>query len=407
MGLISSKQQQIKHKFLFDDKERGSIREFYKSYLNPNHLFGYEIFTKDLFKNIQTKLVEFLNDYYKVKGINKVVTFNLDPVDVELLAEILIKSNMDTENETYFRKNSVLILYDISKGKVGAYNGDINIKELAEIFNFVTLIYIKKYTGNNSQTYHDEDNPFVGDHMLMVVDYLKENITCDNNGNVSQTSLREFVDNVLYNLDGFVKNFFRSKFLMLENEFSFLTALPVFTEPPSTLPIFKFFYFCLANPHVFSKSYAFKLWDCKKDGYNIPNMIYSFIGFNGPVCILIQHYGQDDREMILGMYLNSNFKECYEKFCGDDLSFIFTASPKLNFYKFLSNSDKIAFISSKNQKFSRVSPGIGMGFYNNMCRFWLDSNEPFQKSYFAKYDEAFEDGSPFENSIQYLNVINL
>ena len=50
------------------------------------------------------------------------------------------------------------------------------------------------------------------------------------------------------------------------------------------------------------------------------------------------------------MYLNTDFKEYFEKFF--DLSMIFSIEPKMYFYKCIGGKDNIFFISSKNQKFS-------------------------------------------------------
>ena len=58
----------------------------------------------------------------------------------------------------------------------------------------------------------------------------------------------------------------------------------------------------------------------------------------------------------------------------------------MHFYKFVGDSDKIAFISSKNQKFGKVEPGIGLGYSYGKCRFWIDSNECFKKSYFKLWN---------------------
>ena len=122
----------------------------------------------------------------------------------------------------------------------------------------------------------------------------------------------------------FLKNYLKNKFFHIDNDFDLIILIPICTEPSSILTIDQFLFFCLSNAHIYSKKYAFKLFDCVRNGYNIPNLIYSFLGFDGPVVLFVQHYDMDEKkEYALGAYLNSNFKECYEKFCGDELSFIF------------------------------------------------------------------------------------
>jgi hypothetical protein len=401
----------------FEKNEHENVVKFYEKYYdNERKEFQFENFSIYVFKNlnnkIKTNLINFLNDYYRIKKIDKFVNLpsNLSCEDILFIAHILIKSNFDTEDDIYFRKNTLLILYDISMGKVEAFKNKIMISDIIDIFNFATLIYLEKYQANES-LFTAENNKVVQEYLKNNILILKDSSNSDSieeNPAVDLNSLIEFIDTTLFSFDGFLKNYLRKKFFMNENEISLLTSLPIFTETPSVLPVFKFFYFCLATPLIFSKSYAFKLYDCKKNGYNISNLIYSFIGFPGPVAILIQHYEEDGSEVILGVYLNSNFKECYEKFCGDDLSFIFTISPKLHFYKCLGgNSERICFISSKTQKFSKVQPGIGLGWSNGNSRLWIDSTEPFKKSHFGKYDDVFEEGTPFKSAIQYLNVIIL
>ena len=52
-------------------------------------------------------------------------------------------------------------------------------------------------------------------------------------------------------------------------------------------------------------------------------------------------------------------------------------------------------------------PGIGMGYSHGQIRFWLDSNQLFSKSYFGKYDDVFEEASPFEEMEEKLEICNL
>ena len=48
-----------------------------------------------------------------------------------------------------------------------------------------------------------------------------------------------------------------------------------------------------------------------------------------------------------------------------------------------------------------------MGYSHGQIRFWLDSNQLFSKSYFGKYDDVFEEASPFEEMEEKLEICNL
>ena len=45
-----------------------------------------------------------------------------------------------------------------------------------------------------------------------------------------------------------------------------------------------------------------------------------------------------------------------------------------------------------------------MGYSHGQFRFWLDANELFSKSYFGKYDDVYEEGSPFEEMEEKLEI---
>ncbi len=268
-----------------------------------------------------------------------------------------------------------------------------------DIFYFVIKIYIERL---QLTTLPNIDLNY-SELQLSLKEFLLSNFEIDHTSlKVNKNILINFIEKNLYSLSSFIKNHFRIKFL---DDKDLIKSTPLLTELSSSLSLEQFLFFVLANAHMNNKKYAFKLWDCKKMGYNIPNLIYSFLGFDGPIAIFIKHFDKDkDKETILGAFLFSNFKECYEKFCGDEYNFIFFLQPKMQFYKFVGEREKICYISSKNQKFAKTNPGIGLGYYNGKCRLWIDSNECFNKSYFNKYDDVFEEGSPFENPEQPLNV---
>ena len=404
-----------------EDDEKKNISSYYKNYLNEQKQFSFDKFIFDSFlnlsDNIKTNLISYLNSYYTEKKYDSLIKDNnLKIFDVISLSNILIKTNANFDDSIYFRKNTLLILYDILKGKILSYEEDQNsmdLKLLVDIFNFTTIIYFNKFKKKSSKK--KKEHPYKEilkeDFNNEMTDFIKSNINPkeEKDNPITLQNLQEFIDNKLYALDGFLKTYFKTTFLNKSNDefYNSINPFPLFSEAPSTLPIYQFFFFCLSNTNISNKPYAFKLYDCKTQGYNLSDLIYSFIGFTGPVIILISHYNEDGDSIILGMYLNSDFKECFEKFCGDDLSMIFSIEPKMNFYKCIGDKDNILFISSKNQKFSKTKPGIGMGFRRGEIRFWLDSNELFSQSYFNQYDDVFEEGTPFKEMKEKLNIGNI
>lgn len=402
---MGNKTNQSKNKLAkFNQEELETIKSLYSKFITSNGIFDLVQFEKDLFQGTHTQTIFFLNDFYKGNGADMKID-NLTQYDLTTLAYVLVGISQDEENNIrcYYKAHTFFILYDILTGKVGSFNkrddnsnqSFMDFEIVLNLFELIVKIYISKHEQAQAIIYERDS----------LSKYLRSNLNLSNDTKtVSYTAISDFINHQLYNLDAFLKSYFREKFLNKNS--GLLTNIPICTELSSTLSIEQFLFFTLSNPHVYSKSYAFKLFDCRKNGYNIPNLIYSFLGFGGPVAIFINHYHKEtDTDHVLGAFLNSNLKESFEAFSGDDLSFIFTIRPKLHFYKYAGKENKICYINSKNQRFSKKEPGIGLGNYNDRFRLWIDSNECFKKSYFMKYDDVFDEGSPFEEVDQHLNVI--
>lgn len=387
---------------LFDEYEKAGLQLFYSQFY-ANEQLNLKTLLEEVFlilaPLVQPNIVSFLNSYYSVRDRNKTAD-KVDINDFLMLAHILLKANSDSDDSIYFKINIFFIIYDITKGKIEAYKDITCIKDIISIFGFVMLIYINKYENQK----HKTDNPFTEDFNCQLTEYLTANINAEQNNSLSYLTIKDYVDNQLYALNGFIKTNLRGVLLKKDNDF--ISQFPKFNEPPSVISMIKFFFFCLATPNVSNKSYAFKLFSCKVQGYNVSDLIYSFMGFPGPVVIMVQHFDKEGEEIVVGMYINGNFKECYEKFCGDDMSFIFTLGSKMTLYKYRTE-ENICFICSRNQKYSKVQPGIGMGYNKGSIRFWLDMNELFSKSHFGKYDDVFEEGSPFNDAVEKLNVFDI
>ena len=403
-----------------DAADQKNVMGIYQKFINTEKVFNTDAFVSDAFmildKKIKPNIISYLNSYYEEKGDKRKIQNSLEIIDVMALANILLKANSDFDDTIYFRKNTFLILYDITKGKVGAYKDNaenFNLDELLDIFNFTTLIYFNRYARRSTKFKANNNNSFTEDFNKEMKQYLTDNIFPSESGQESEvitlTLLENFIDTKLYALNGFLNHHFNAYFIdRFDDTGNSVSSFPLFNDPPSTMPSYQFFYYCLSNSIISSVTYAFKLYDCKIQGYNLSDLIYSFLGFTGPITIFVQHYDEKkDKTIILGMFINSNFKECYEKFCGDDSSNIFTIEPKMTFYNCIGDKDHICYISSKNQKFSKVRPGIGLGYRAGEVRFWLDSNELFSKSFFSKYDNVFEEGSPFEELKEKLNIGNI
>ena len=409
-----------------DDKEKQGILSYSKKFLGDNKKFLSDRFLTTIFTYISKEVISninnFLNSFYsEVKSSRKLQPQDeLESIDIMTITQILIKSSLD-DDSIYYHKKLILILYDLIHGEILYHEKEkdnLNINEIVKVFNFAILIYFNKYAKKSATLTIDTKEVFNKDFNENVKEFILCNIFNkykleqeDFSKQISVEQLTELIDRKLPSLDGFIISYFRTYLFNLENDPSNenMTCFPIFNDPPSTLSITKFFFYCLSNTLISSKHYAFKLYDCKINGYNLSNLVYSFLGFTGPIIILVQHHDKaNDNFITFGMFINKNFKECFSNSCGDDLSHILIFGDKLEILKTVGDDhEHYCFISSKNQKFQKHEPGIGMGYSHGQIRFWLDSNELFSKSYFGKYDDVFEEGSPFEEMEEKLDICNL
>ena len=410
-----------------NDKERQGILSYCKRFVGDNKEFKSDKFLSTIFtyisKEISSNLNNFLNSYYsEVKSSRKLQPQQkLEILDIMTLTQILTRSSTDSDENIYYHKKMVLILYDMIHGELLYHDKNqdsLDIDKLVKVFNFVILIYFNKYAKKSSTLTFDPKEIFNAEFNANIKEFIYCNILdkykLDQNDfskSISVDQLTDFIDKKLPALDGFITSYFSTYLYNLENDPTNenMTCFPIFNDPPSTLSIAKFFFYCLSNTLISSKHYAFKLYDCKVNGYNLSNLVYSFLGFTGPIIILVQHHDKaNDNFITFGMFINKDFKECFSNFCGDDLSHILILGDKLEILKTVGDDrEHYCFISSKNQKFQKHEPGIGMGYSHGQIRFWLDSNQLFSKSYFGKYDDVFEEASPFEEMEEKLEICNL
>ena len=411
------------------EKEKQGVISYTKKYLDQtnNNKFKSEKFFQTVFtylsKEISSNIIKYLNSYYiAIKSKRKLdPNQSLEIIDIMTLAQILIKSYLDLDENIYYHKSIILILYDMINGELFFWEknkDNLDMDLITKIFNFVILIYFNKYAKKSSKLNFDTKEIFNTEFNANVKEFIicnilnKYKLTQDDfNIKINSDQLSEFIEKKLFSLDGFVISYFSTLLFNLEKDPNNenMTSFPIFNEPPSTLSITKFFFYCLSNSIISSKHYAFKLYDCKTNGFNLSNLVYSFLGFTGPIIILVQHHDKNlDNFITFGMFINKNFKECFSNFCGDDLSHILILGDKMELLKTVGDDhEHHCYISSKNQKFQKMKPGIGMGYSSNQIRFWLDANELFSKSYFGKYDDVYEEGSPFEEMEEKLEICNL
>jgi hypothetical protein len=337
----------------FTESELQSIRNLYNKYKSNNGL-DLTKFLNDIFFGMNLKIIDFLNSMYTEKKLAKIANISLD--DFVYLAYVLTKINQasnDNFNFSYYRKYTVQILYDIIQGKFGMCEEKLNLDNLGEIFSFAVEIF------NSLQK---TKLPF---EKKLFEKNLKQNLpSLEGSSGLTFPMIRDFLDNLWYNLEPYIKLYFDHVFLKDLNSLQFKFSLPVYTANSNFLSIDQYFTFLMLNPHVYNSPYAFKLFDCSKQGFNIPELIYSFLGFGGPVGIFIEHLEVSTKQQyVLGVFINSNFKDCYENFCGDDLTFLFSISPKLEVYKYSGSCKNICFLCRRAQNFSKMVPGIGNSLF--------------------------------------------
>ena len=427
---LSSKKSNLKANWIkLSDTEKQGVISYTKKYIDQtnNNKFKSENFFNNVFtyisKEVSTNINKYLNSFYSEIKVKRQLTpeQNLEITDIMTLAQILIKSTLDSDENIYYHKSMIQILYDIIHGELyywEKHKDNLDIEIIVKIFNFIILIYFNKYAKKSMTLKFDTKELFNSEFNSNIKEFILCNILNkyklsqdDFNTKITAEQLNELQEKKLKSLDGFTISHFSTLLFNLERDANNenMTSFPIFNEPPSTLSIYKFFFYCLSNSIISSKHYAFKLYDCKVNGYNISNLVYSFLGFTGPIIILVQHHDKsNDNFITFGMFMNSNFKECFSNYCGDDLSHILIFGDKMEILKTVGDDhEHYCYISSKNQKFQKMQPGIGMGYSHGQIRFWLDANELFAKSYFGKYDDVYEEGSPFEEMEEKLEICNL
>ena len=185
------------------------------------------------------------------------------------LAQILIKSSMDSDEDIYYHKKMILILYDLMKGEILYHEKEkdnLKIDTLVKAFNFSIFIYFNKYAKKSSTLNIDAKDIFTNDFNSNMKEFILCNILNkykleqdDFKKPITAEQLTEFIDRKLPSLDGFIISYFSTYLFNLENDPSNenMTSFPIFNEPPSTLSIAKFFFLLFIQYNNFFKTLCF------------------------------------------------------------------------------------------------------------------------------------------------------
>ena len=259
----SSKKSTTKAEWIkLSDKEKQGVISYAKKYIDQlnNNAFKSENFFSTVFtyisKEISTNIIKYLNSFYsQVKSQRQLQPEqSLEIVDIMTLAQILVKSYLDFDENIYYHKSLVLILYDMINGEVFFWEknkDDLDINIITKIFNFIILIYFNKYAKKSSTLKLDTKEIFNTEFTSNVKEFIlcnilnKYKLTQDDfNKKITSDQLSEFIEKKLFSLDGFVISYFNTLLFNLESDPNNenLTSFPIFNEPPSTLSITKFFF---------------------------------------------------------------------------------------------------------------------------------------------------------------------
>ena len=295
----SSKKSNLKANWIkLSDTEKQGVISYTKKYIDQtnNNKFKSENFFNNVFtyisKEVSTNINKYLNSFYSEIKVKRQLTpeQNLEITDIMTLAQILIKSTLDSDENIYYHKSMIQILYDIIHGELyywEKHKDNLDMEIIIKIFNFIILIYFNKYAKKSMTLKFDTKELFNSEFNSNIKEFILCNILNkyklsqdDFNTKITSDQLNELQEKKLKSLDGFTISHFSTLLFNLERDPNNenMTSFPIFNEPPSTLSIYKFFFYCLSNSIISSKHYAFKLYDCKVNGYNISNLVYSFLG---------------------------------------------------------------------------------------------------------------------------------
>ena len=227
-GKSSSKKSNSKAPWIkLSDKEKQGVISYAKKYIDQtnNNKFKSEKFFQTVFtylsNEISTNIIKYLNSFYsEIKAQRQLQQGqNLEIVDIMTLAQILIKSYLDFDENIYYHKSIVLILYDMINGELFYHEKNkenLNMDIITKIFNFVILIYFNKYAKKSStlkfdmkETFNQEFNSNIKEFILCNILNKYKLSQDDFTSKITVAQLSEFLEKKLFALDGFVISYFR------------------------------------------------------------------------------------------------------------------------------------------------------------------------------------------------------
>lgn len=400
--------------FNFEYEEEDMLRTNFENLSINENVLSSDTLSQILFINLPVngkQLTNFLQNYYDLSKLQRKTKTSISYEDDACLAYLLINANENPRDSLYYKVDTFFILLDLLTGTHCSHKEkSFSYKNVKAIFEFLIQTFIEYQLPKNKEVTkeHFEEGKF--DKFLkasLIREDPKKKIMYEKDGSkltIDKLELVKFLQ-TLTGLEAYLKMYFKLKFFGMEMTL-LMSTIPICFEISEILTTDQYLFLCLAIPHIRDQKMAFKFYDTRTDGFYLPNAIFSFMGFEGPIAFFIKHIDEEtNKEMILGAYVNSNVKESYKDHCcGDEKTTLFTLDSKIQFYKVSGNLDKILYISSIRFQHAEKDPGIGFGYRNDQHKLWIDSHDVQHKSYFMKFDDVFEDGTPFDEAIKYLNV---
>lgn len=389
--------EKIQTKYNFDENEENILSFNYEILKGTSAEFDINKISHKTFLHLpiaKTKISNFLSKYYESIGMSRVIDYSFE--DYMTFVYLLTKARDNPDDTVFYQKNVFFVLYDILTDQFNSFqNKEYDYDIIFNIFEYVIHIYIDR---NESKI--DLINLYEPKKLDI---YLMANMNINYKSyKIDNSNLKTFLD-LLPNLDIFIKNYLKS--ILYSYEYG-SKLLPSLQEKSSFLYLHELIFYILSNENLANKKFAFKFFDSSIDGFSSATMIHSCTGFEGSVAIIIKHFDKEElKEYIFGGTLNSNIKECYgAQHCGDEKSYLFSLSPRLAKYRVIDNYNKIAYLNTHALQSLYKIAGIGFGNYKHNFRMWIDFADIFKKSYFMKFDDVFEEGSPFDEVEKFLNV---
>jgi len=410
---FENKNELIKN-FNFEPNEEIMLKQTFDNNSKIENLMDAETLYRMTFMNLPLngkQLTNFLQNFYESVNLQRRMKFEFSFEDFSTVAYLLINANDNERDTLYYKVDTFYILHDILTGNISSHNEKaFDYRNIKMIFEFFVKIFIDYQLPKNKDLAKEHLDESKFDKFLKItlsredqkkrVMYEKD----ESNLTVEKEELNKFLK-TLVGLESYLKMNFRLKLFGLDANL-FITSIPIYYEPSEILTTDQYLFLCLSNRNLRNYKMAFKFYDTRRDGFYLPNAIFSFMGFEGPIAFFFKHVDEEtNKECILGGLVTSNVREFFkDKCCGDENTVLFTFTPKLEFFKVIGSLEKILYISSNRFNIGEREPGIGFGYYHDQYKFWIDTHDIQHQSYFMKYDDVFEEGSPFEEAFKYLNV---